>query len=425
MAEAGSLLGKTAVVGVTGGIAAYKAAEIVRWFKKEGAAVVVIMTRAARRFISPLTLETLSDNPVVTSLWRSTGQLDLGERPPGRKSPVEHIEIADAADIVVVAPVTADFMARVSLGRADDALTCTLLATRAPVILAPAMNVQMWSHPATQEHLGRLRSRGVTVIEPEEGELACRWEGKGRLAPLEEIAAAVRSLMGRAASMSGRHVVVAAGPTRESLDPVRYLSNHSSGKMGYRVAEAAVERGAKVTLVSGPVAETPPEGARLVSVTTASGMKRAMDAASKTADAVIMAAAVADYRPAKASRKKIPREGDEIVLRLQTTPDILKGIPRKQGRIIVGFALETDQGLERARRKLVDKGCDLIVLNDPTREDSAFGGDTNQVTLIDARGKAEELPTLTKREVAERILERVEGLWGGAKRAAKRTGKRR
>jgi phosphopantothenoylcysteine decarboxylase/phosphopantothenate--cysteine ligase len=427
MAEATSLSGKTAVVGVTGGIAAYKAAEIVRWCKKEGAAVVVIMTRAARRFISPLTLETLSDNPVVTSLWRSTGQLDLGERPPGRKSPVEHIEIADAADIVIVAPATADFLARASLGRADDALTCTLLATRAPVIIAPAMNVQMWNHPATQEHLERLRSRGVTVIEPEEGELACRWEGKGRLASIEKIAATVGRVMGRRESLTGRHVVVAAGPTREAIDPVRYLSNHSSGKMGYRLAEAARDRGAVVTLVSGPVTELPPDGVKLVPVTSASGMKRAMDTATKTADAVIMAAAVADYRPVKASHKKIPREGDEITLRLQTTPDILKGVPRKKDRIIVGFALETDEGLERARKKLKDKGCDLIVLNDPTREDSAFGGDTNRVTLIDAKGKAEELPTLSKREVAECILDRVEKLWSGggsAKMARRARGKR-
>jgi phosphopantothenoylcysteine decarboxylase/phosphopantothenate--cysteine ligase len=260
----------------------------------------------------------------------------------------------------------------------------------------------------------------VTLVEPEEGELACRWEGKGRLASLEAIASAVHRVLGRGERLAGRHVVVAAGPTREAIDPVRYLSNHSSGKMGYRLAEAARDRGARVTVVSGPVGELPPDGVKLVPVTSASGMKRAVDRAAKTADAVIMAAAVADYRPVKASRKKIPREGPEITLRLESTPDILKGVPRKKGRVIVGFALETDQGLERARQKLEEKGCDLIVLNDPTREDSAFGGDTNQVTLIDARGRAEELPTLTKREVAERILDRVEKLWDGKGKPAKR-----
>lgn len=429
MARNASLGNKTVVVGVTGGIAAYKAAEIVRWFKKEGAAVVVIMTPAARRFISALTLETLSDNPVITSLWRPPRPLDLGARPPVRRSPVEHVEIADAADLIVVAPATADFLARVSLGLADDALTATLLASQAPVIVAPAMNVQMWNHPATQEHVERLRSRGVIVVEPEEGELACRWEGKGRLAELDSVTAAVRTVVSRSESLRGKHVVVTAGPTREALDPVRYLSNHSSGKMGYWLAEVARNRGARVTLVSGPSERNPPCGVEVVRVTTAAEMKRAVDAASRKSDAVIMAAAVADYRPVRVSRTKLSRSAEGLEMRLEATPDILEGVPRRAGRVIVGFALETEDGVPRAKRKLREKGCDLIILNDPTQPGSEFGGDTNQVAVIDARGRVERMPIASKREVAEHILDRVEALWqkprnGTRSRATTRSGAR-
>lgn len=425
------LTGKTIVLGVTGGIAAYKSAEIVRWLKKEGAAVVVIMTPAARRFVSALTLETLSANPVVTSLWRPSRPLELGPRPAGRKSPVEHVEIADAADLVLVAPATADFLARAAHGLADDALTSTLLATAAPVIVAPSMNVQMWNHPATRENVAKLRERGVRVVSPEEGELACGWEGRGRLAALETIAAAVRSVFagegvraGRAApiaapSMTGRRVVVTSGPTREPLDPVRYLSNQSSGKMGYAIAEEARDRGASVVLVSGPTALADPPGMEVVRVTTAEQMKRATERATSDADAIVMAAAVADFRPAKAAGGKIRRQEAGLELRLVPTPDILKGIPRRPGLTVVGFALETGAGLASARRKLVEKRCDLVVLNDPTRADSAFGGDTNRVTLLGSSRKPERLPAMSKREVAARIWDRVEATWS-ARQARRR-----
>jgi phosphopantothenoylcysteine decarboxylase/phosphopantothenate--cysteine ligase len=425
------LNGRTVVLGVTGGIAAYKSAEIVRWLKKEGAAVVVIMTPAARRFLSPLTLETLSANPVVTSLWRPVRGLEFGARSAGRKSPVEHVEIADAADLVLVAPATANFLARAAAGLADDALTATLLATGAPVVLAPAMNARMWSHPATQENVARLAARGAVIVAPESGELACRWEGQGRLAGLEAVQAAVRAVLaGKTAAagapagapaaggaLRGRRVLVSAGPTREAIDPVRFLSNHSSGKMGYAVAEVARDRGASVTLVTGPVALPAPAGIEVVRVTTAREMQRAVVEAAAGADAVIMAAAVADFRPARAAAVKLRRGESPLELRLAPTPDILGELPAKAGRVKVGFALETGPGLPAARRKLVEKGCDLIVLNDPTRADSAFGGDTSRVTLVDARG-AERLPTLTKREVAGRILDRVASLWA-ARRAAR------
>jgi phosphopantothenoylcysteine decarboxylase/phosphopantothenate--cysteine ligase len=435
------LTGKTVVLGVTGGIAAYKSAEIVRWLRKEGAAVVVVMTPAARRFITPLTLETLSGNPVVTSLWRPARGLELGERPPGRKGPVEHVEIADAAALVLVAPATANFLARAAAGLADDALAATLLASPAPVIVAPAMNVNMWNHPATQENLMRLLARGVAVVAPDEGELACGWEGRGRLASLEKIQAAVRAALGGAAgktavtvgagagALAGRRVLVSAGPTREAIDPVRYLSNHSSGRMGYALAEEARARGAVVTLVAGPTALAEPAGVEVVYVTTADEMQRAVDAAAGRADAVVMAAAVADYRPARAATAKLRRSEAGLELRLVPTPDILRGLRKRPGMVTVGFALETGPGLVAARRKLREKGCDLVVLNDPTRADSAFGGDTSRVTLVSA-GAAERLPVLSKREVAGRIWDRVQALWarrggGAARRGPTRQAPRR
>jgi phosphopantothenoylcysteine decarboxylase/phosphopantothenate--cysteine ligase len=416
-----SLSGRTVVVGVTGGIAAYKSAEVVRWLKKEGAAVAVVMTPAARRFVAPLTLETLSGNPVVTSLWRAPRPLDLGPRPPERVSPVEHIELADAAHAVVVAPATADFLAKMALGLADDALSATLLAMRAPIVVAPAMNVNMWNHPATQANLERLRERGVLVLEPEEGELACRWQGKGRLVGVEAIASAVREVLARAASLAGRRIVVTAGPTREAVDAVRFLSNRSSGRMGVRLAESARDRGAEVTLVHGPLEVGPPAGVRVVAVTSAEEMREAVHAEAGKADAVVMAAAVADFRPTRAARGKLERRDEGLELRLEATPDILKEMPRHDGLVVVGFALETENGLARARRKLAEKKCDLMVLNDATELDSAFGGETNRVTLVGRDGTEEALPVLTKREVAERIWDRVAAGWnGGGKPASRR-----
>jgi len=425
-----ALRDRTILLGVTGGIAAYKSAEIVRWLRKQGATVVVVMTPAGRRFISALTLETLSGNPVVTSLWHPARGLDVGDRPVGRKSPVEHVEIADAADLVLVAPATADFLAKAAVGMADDPLSAALLATAAPVVMCPSMNVQMWNHPATQANLALLLGRGVTIVTPEDGELACGWEGRGRLAALDTIASTVLRVLGekttaaRARTMSGRHVVVTAGPTREALDPVRFLSNHSSGKMGYALAEAARDRGALVTLISGPTALRAPADVAFVPVSSAEEMKRALDRAAKDADAVIMAAAVADFRAAKVAPQKIRRSGNGLALELESTPDLLRGVPRQRGRVIVGFALETENGVAGARKKLAEKGCDFVVLNDPTRADSAFGGDTNRVALVDPRG-VEKLPTLSKREAAEKIWERVEGLWKNGKPAARATRKKR
>jgi phosphopantothenoylcysteine decarboxylase/phosphopantothenate--cysteine ligase len=280
------------------------------------------------------------------------------------------------------------------------------------------MNVQMWNHPATQANLALLLGRGVNIVTPEDGELACGWEGRGRLAALETISAAVLRVLAAGDSpaskvtrtMKGRRVVVTAGPTREALDPVRFLSNHSSGKMGYALAEAARDRGASVTLISGPTALRAPADVEFVPVTTAEEMKRALDRAVREADAVIMAAAVADFRAARPAKNKIRRTGDGLSLDLESTPDLLRGVPRRAGRVIVGFALETENGVAGARKKLAEKNCDFVVLNDPTRSDSAFGGDTNRVALVDA-SKVEKLPTLSKREAAERIWERVESQW--------------
>jgi phosphopantothenoylcysteine decarboxylase/phosphopantothenate--cysteine ligase len=410
------LAGKTVVLGVTGGIAAYKAAEIVRWLKKEDAAVVVVMTEAAKRFIAPLTLATLSGNPVLDDLWAPEQALTFG-RPRPRTSPVEHIEVADAADLVIVAPATADFIARLAHGMGDDLLSTVLLATRAPLVLAPAMNVQMWENPIVQENLARLRAHGVHFVEPETGELACGWEGRGRLASLEAIAAAARHALGAAPAgsaagpLAGRHVVVTAGPTREPLDPVRALTNQSSGRMGFALAEAARDAGARVTLVHGPVALAPPPGVTAVAVETARQMGAALRKAAARADAVIMAAAVADFRPARTAAQKIRRDGGGLTLELVANPDLLATLPRPAGLRVVGFALETEDELAGARRKLAAKRCDLLVLNNPTKDGSRFGGDTNQVTILDAAGGIERLPVMEKRDAAGRIVARLAALF--------------
>jgi phosphopantothenoylcysteine decarboxylase/phosphopantothenate--cysteine ligase len=416
------LAGKTVVLGVTGGIAAYKAAEIVRWLKKEGAAVVVVMTRAAKEFISPLTLATLSGNPVLDDLWAPEQVLTFG-RPRTRTSPVEHIEVADAADLVLVAPATADLIARAAHGMGDDLLATVLLATRAPVILAPAMNVQMWENAIVQANLARLRAHGVRVVEPEAGELACGWEGRGRLASLEAIGAAVERALGAGSGpLSGRHVVVTAGPTREPLDPVRALTNHSSGRMGFALAEAARDAGARVTLVHGPVALAAPAGVAAVAVETAREMGAALRKAAARADAVVMAAAVADYRPAQAAAQKLKRSGTGATrtLELVANPDLLATLPRRPGLRVVGFAVETEHEPDGARKKLRDKKCDLLVLNNPTRAGSEFGGDTNEITILDAKGGVERLPVQSKRAAAERVIARLAAL--DAPRAAKAKG---
>ena len=407
------LAGKTVILGVSGGIAAYKAAEIVRWLKKENAAVVVVMTPAAKQFITPLTLATLSGNPVLDDLWGPEQALTFG-RPRSRTSPVEHIEVADAADLVLVAPATADLIARVAHGMGDDLLSTVLLATRAPVVFAPAMNVQMWENPIVQENLARLATRGYALVPPEAGELACGWEGRGRLASLEAIGAVVARALGTgtaSGSLAGRHVVVTAGPTREPLDPVRALTNHSSGRMGFALAEAARDAGARVTLVHGPVALTPPPGVTPVAVETAREMGAALKKALARADAVVMAAAVADYRPARAAAQKLKRGSGALVLELVANPDLLATVPRPAGLKVIGFALETENELAGAKKKLKAKGCDLLVLNNPTKNGSRFGGPTNQITILDAKGGVERLPVLDKRAAAGRVIERLAALF--------------
>ncbi len=412
------LAGKTVVLGVTGGIAAYKAAEIVRWLKKEGAAVIVVMSPAAKQFVTPLTLATLSGNPVLDDLWAPNQTLTFG-RPRTRTSAVEHIEVADAADLVIVAPATADLLAKAAHGLGDDMVTTVLLATQAPVLFAPAMNVQMWDHPATRANVATLRARGAHFAEPEEGELACGWEGRGRLASLDALERSVARIFGKArdaiggarGALAGRRVVVTAGPTREPLDPVRYLSNHSSGKMGYALAEAARDAGADVTLVSGPVALAPPSGVDFVAIETARELEKALKAATRGADAVIMAAAVADFRPAAVAKTKIKRAAGARAIELAAPPDILASLPRTNGLRVVGFAVETENELEGARAKLKSKRCDLLVLNNPTRNGSRFGGDTNQITILGRDGRAEALPVMTKRAAADRVVARLAGLF--------------
>ena len=417
--------GKTVVLGVSGGIAAYKAAEIVRWLKKEGAAVVVVMTPAARQFITPLTLATLSGNPVLDDLWAPNQALTFG-RPKGRTSPVEHIEVADAADLVIVAPATADLLARVAHGLGDDMVTTVILATRAPVVFAPAMNVQMLENPIVQENLAALRRRGYRIAEPETGDLACGWEGRGRLASLESIAAAARAaLRGKAAPgsasgpLAGKRIVVTAGPTVEALDPVRALTNHSSGKMGYALAEACRDLGAQVTLISGPTALAAPAGVTTIAIESALDLARALKGPLAKAHALVMAAAVADWRPAKRAPQKLKRGTKALTLELLPNPDLLKTLPRPKGLKVVGFALETEQELTGARKKLVEKRCDLLVLNNPTRPGSHFGGDTNEVTILDAGGGSERLPVLAKRAAADRIVARLAALFSPAKGPAR------
>ena len=406
------LNGRTVVVGVSGGIAAYKACELVRWLKTRGASVIVVMTPAAAEFVTPLTFQALSGNPVVRDLW--------GNQRPGFDLPpaaatrvggkVEHVDVAEAAEAIVIAPATADLIARMVHGEAPDALTAVALASPAPLVVCPAMDVEMWRAKVTQENVAALRRRGAAIVGPESGELASGLEGPGRLAAIDAIGAAVERALVRRASLAGVRVLVGAGRTEEPLDPVRVLTNRSSGRMGFALAEAARDRGATVTLVAGAASVEPPDRVRPERVGTAAEMERAMTAAAPEADVVLMAAAVADYRPAAPAREKMARTGDPLTLRLEPCTDILAalGKARRPGQTLVGFALETSRDVKRAREKLAAKGVDLIVLNTAAQ---GIGSDTNRVTLVEAHGER-ELPLLSKREVAEEILERVVELRG-------------
>jgi phosphopantothenoylcysteine decarboxylase/phosphopantothenate--cysteine ligase len=397
-------------LGVTGGVAAYKAAELVRRLQREGFSVEVAMTRAACEFITPLTFAALTGKKVITGLFaESSGDANL-------ESAIEHIAVAQRTDLLLVAPATADIIAKFSRGISDDFLSTLYLATAAPVVVAPAMNVNMWNHPATQENLERLRSRGVHIVSPNEGYLACGMTGAGRLAGQDAIVSTVREILQLRRDLEGQTVLLTAGPTQEDLDPVRFLTNRSSGRMGYAVAEAAAQRGAKVILVTGPTALDTPTGVTRVDVRTAAEMLHSVEEKFSDATIAIFAAAVADYRPAEAASRKIKKTAGDITLRLEPNPDILATIARKKGhRLIVGFAAETDKVAENARKKLTDKNADLIVANDVTAEGAGFDIDTNVVTLFARDGRDLALPKLTKREVAHRILDEVVRLTASVK----------
>jgi len=394
-------------LGVTGGVAAYKAAELVRRLQQEKLDVQVVMTRAAQEFITPLTFAALTGQKVITEMFSAAGAA-----PANVESAIEHIAVAQRIDLLLVAPATAAILGKFAHGIADDFLTTLYLATKAPLIVAPAMNVNMWEHPATQENLAALRARGVVVVDPDEGYLACGMTGAGRLAATEAIARKVCEVLGLRHDLEGQTVLISAGPTCEDVDPVRFLSNRSSGKMGYALAEAAQRRGARVVLVSGPTERKIPEGVDWVPVRAAEEMRRAVREHAAEANIVIMAAAVADYRPAAAQEKKIKRGEGSFTLELEPTPDILAELGRERApgdsqRVLVGFAAETDRVAENARHKLARKGADMIVANDVTQEGAGFDSDTNIVTIFTRDGREIPLPKMDKLEVANQILDRV------------------
>jgi phosphopantothenoylcysteine decarboxylase/phosphopantothenate--cysteine ligase len=392
------LSNKTVVLGVTGSIAAYKAADLASKLVQAGARVNVIMTEAATRFVTPLTFRSLTGRPVITSMWESS------------ESGIGHITLADATDVVVIAPATANVIAKLANGIADDMLTATVLATRAPVIIAPAMHANMFHNPVTQDNLARLRARGLTIAGPVYGRLASGDTGEGRLAEIEQIMAAIREVLKRSADLSGKRIVVTAGGTQEPIDPARHIGNRSSGKMGFALAEAARDRGAEVTLITAPTHLPEPDGIEIIRVRTAAEMREAVAEAVKEAGALIMAAAVADYQPKTSAQSKIKKQSPELTLELVRTPDILNEV--KGSFVKVGFAAESEDVVANARKKLASKGLDLVVANDITEPESGFGADTNKVTIIDKQGNVESLPLMSKRQVAERILDRVVGLLG-------------
>ena len=384
------------VLGVTGGIACYKAGELVRLLVKQEYAVQVIMTRSAMEFVTPLTFQTLSARPVATDTFNLTQESEIG-----------HIHLADSADIFVVAPATANVVGKIAAGIADDLLTTVLMATQAPVLIAPAMNIHMYDHPILQENLRKLRRVGYHVLEPAEGYLACGYEGKGRLPDPEAILEQIDSIL-KKKDLVGEKLLISAGPSREPIDPVRYISNRSSGKMGYALARAAARRGAEVVLISGPTALAPPSGVKLISVNTAAEMRQAIFSEFFTCTAVIMAAAVADYRPVEFSPEKIKRDKGPLDLQLLPNSDILKELgQRRDGKLLVGFAAETANLNANAEKKLREKNLDMIVANDVTKEGSGFDGDTNIVTIFDRRGVSRSLPLMSKDELADQIFDHL------------------
>ena len=396
------LEGKRIVLGVSGGIAAYKACDLVSRLKKRGAQVRVVLSKHACEFVPPLTFETLSGNPAYTDAF-------------DRKFEIEHIALAKWADAMVVAPATANIMAKMACGIADDLLSTTLLAMTVPVLVAPAMNTAMWKNAATQANVKTLADRGVNFVGPESGVLACGDTDIGRMSEPEKIADAIEALFSVNHDLAGRHVLVTAGPTVERIDPVRFITNRSTGKMGYAIAEAAAARGAKVTLVSGPVTLDCPKGVTRVSVESSAQLCEAVLHHAETADAVIQAAAPADFTPENVADKKIKKTGDDMVLRLKSTTDIAAtlGKRKRPGQVLVAFAAETNDVEANAQGKLLRKNADLCVANDVTRPGAGFGVDTNIVTLV-TRDAIQPLPQMTKREVADAILDRVRELLGDA-----------
>jgi len=385
------------VLGVTGGIAAYKSAELARALIRNGHAVQAVMTRAAGEFIGPLTFAALTGRDVITELFPST-------------KPFEHIEVAQRHDLLVVAPATANVLAKFAHGFADDFLSTIYLVFRGPVVLAPAMNDNMWDHAATRANMETLRHRGHSIVEPEEGFLACGSIGAGRLAETGRIVAAVENALAPK-DFAGETLLITAGPTQEPLDPVRYLSNRSSGRMGYALAEAAQARGARVILVSGPVSLQPPAGVEVVSVRTAAEMRDAVFAHLDPATIIVKCAAVADFRPSAAAAEKIKKTGAPLSLELEPTPDILAELGQKRGnRLLIGFAAETENLREYARRKLAAKNCDMIVANLVGQSDSAFEADSNEVLLALPSGEFIPIERAPKREIADRILTQIRKL---------------
>ncbi len=385
------------LLGVSGSIAAYRACDVARELMRQGHRVQVVMTRAATRLISPDTFAALTGNPVT---------VDVFEEPVAGE--IAHIKLAQESELVLIAPATAHTIARLALGLADDMLTTLALATCAPILIAPAMNPAMWSHPATQAHVQTLRARGVEFIDPAYGVMACGDEGWGKIADTPVIVQAVEQRLHRAHDLQGVHVLITAGPTYEPIDPVRFIGNRSSGKMGYALAEAALAHGARVTLITGPTALTPPAGAEVIPVRTALQMYEAVQERFDACDVFIAAAAVADYRPERALRRKHKRTEGEWTIRLVPNPDILASVATRKGkRIVVGFAAETDKALQHAAQKLKRKNLDLIAVNDVLEAGSGFEVDTNRLTLLHADGRVEELPQMSKRACAERVIEAV------------------
>jgi len=391
---------RAVVLGVCGGIAAYKACDLASKLRQAGVEVTVVMTAAAQRFVTPLTFQSLTHRPVITSLFESAEEWEI-----------EHISVAQRASLAVIAPATANVIGKLACGIADDFLTTFVLATRAPILVCPAMNCDMYANPVVQENLNRLKERGFHIVEPEEGTLACGDVGRGRLATVETIFERIQALLCSPRDFEGIKVLVTAGPTHEPLDPVRYITNPSTGKMGYAIAQAVRERGATVILVSGPTSLTPPAGVETIRVTTADEMAKATIGKARGCKVVVGAAAVSDYTPAKVADQKMKKKASDVTLDLKPTVDIMAELGKqKSRRILVGFSVETRDLIENSMKKLKAKNLDMIVCNDVTQAGAGFATDTNIVTILDRKGGSEQLPRMSKLQTAHRILDRIHEL---------------